>query len=161
MSRSRLLYPLSAALAATLLLGACKKPEPAVPPAAPVSTAPEPITGTAAASATVTAVDLGTAVGADNRVSSPTSTFSPGDTIYAAVTTRTSDPAASVPGKLTAKWSYQDGQTVSEDSRDLNLSGDGTTAFQISKPDGFPAGRYTVEISLDGNLVQSREFEVK
>ena len=162
MSRTRLLYPLSAALAAALVLSACKKPEPAPAPAPP-ATAPEPtpITAPAAATASVTAVDLGNSVGADNRVAAPATTFAPRDTIYAAVTTRTSDAAATVPGKLGAKWTYQDGQTVHEDSRDLNLAGDGVTAFQISKPDGFPAGRYKVEISLDGSVVQSKEFEVK
>ena len=160
MSRTRLLFPLTAALTATLALSACKKPEPAPAPAPPVTTAPEPV-APIAATASVTAVDLGKAVGADNRVSTPVATFSPKDTIYAAVSTRTSDPAASVPGKLSARWSYQDGQTVSEDSRDLNLTGDGSTAFQISKPDGFPAGKYKVDISLDGNPVQSKEFEVK
>ena len=162
MSRTRLLYPLSAALTAALVLSACKKPEPAPAPAPPVSTAPEPIApAPMAATASVTAVELGKAVGADNRVSTPAASFSPKDTIYAAVSTRTSDPAASVPGKLTAKWSYHDGQTVSEDSRDLNLTGDGNTAFQISKPDGFPTGKYKVDVSLDGQLVQSKEFEVK
>ena len=164
MSRIRLLSPLTAALAAALVLSACKKPEPAPPPA-PASTAPEPAPITpaapAAATATVTALDLGNSVGADNRVAAPASTFAPKDTIYASVATRTSDAAATVPGKLGAKWSFQDGQTVHEESRDLNLTGDGTTAFQISKPDGFPAGRYKVEISLDGAVVQSKEFEVK
>ena len=162
MSRTRLLYPLSAALAAALVLSACKKPEPAPAPVPP-ATAPEPtpITAPAAATASVTALDLGNSVGADNRVAAPATTFAPRDTIYAAVTTRTSDAAATVPGKLGAKWTYQDGQTVHEDSRDLNLAGDGVTAFQISKPDGFPAGRYKVEISLDGSVVQSKEFEVK
>jgi hypothetical protein len=160
MSPSRLLYPLSAALAAALVLSACKKPEPAPAPTPPVSTTPEPA-APLAATASVTSVDLGKSVGADNRVAAPSTTFAPTDTIYASVNTRTSDPAASVPGRLSARWSYQDGQTVSEDGRDLNLTGDGTTAFQISKPDGFPVGRYKVDISLDGNLVQSREFEVK
>ena len=43
-----------------------------------------------------------------------------------------------------------------------DVAGDGTTtAFQVSKPDGFPVGRYKVEISLDGSVVQSKEFEVK
>ena len=135
------------------------------PPPCPASSAtapePTPITAPAAATASVTALDLGNSVGADNRVAAPATTFAPRDTIYAAVTTRTSDAAATVPGKLGAKWTYQDGQTVHEDSRDLNLTGDGVTAFQISKPDGVPAGRYKVEISLDGSVVQSKEFEVK
>ena len=71
------------------------------------------------------------------------------------------DAAATVPGKPGARWTFQDGQVVHEDSRDVNLTGDGANVFQISKPDGFPAGRYKVEISLDGTVVQSKEFEVK
>jgi len=163
MSRIRPLYPLTAALAAALVLSACKKPEPVPPPAPAATTEPAaPLaTAPAAATASVTALDLGNAVGADNRVAASATTFAPKDTIFASVTTRTSDPAATVPGKLAAKWTFQDGQTVHEDSRDLNLTGDGSTAFQISKPDGFPVGRYKVEISLDGAVVQSKEFEVK
>jgi hypothetical protein len=115
----------------------------------------------AAATATVTSLELGNAVGADNRVAAPATTFAPKDTIFASVATRTSDTMATVPGKLAAKWTFQDGQTVHEEARDLSLTGDGTTAFQISKPDGFPVGRYKVEISLDGSVVQSKEFEVK
>jgi hypothetical protein len=159
---TRMLYPLSAALAAALVLSACKKPEPATPPAPAAAPAPTPMTpAPAAATASVTSIDLGNAIGADNRVTAPATTFAPRDTIHAAVATRTSDPMASVPGKLSAKWTYQDGQTVHEDSRDLNLAGDGVTTFQISKPDGLPAGRYKVEIALDGTVVQSKDFEVK
>jgi len=164
MSRNRLLYPLSAALATALVLSACKKPEP-VPPPAPAATEPAPAPMTpppaAAASASVTTVELGNSVGADSRVAAPATTFAPKDTIFASVATRTSDAAATVPGKLSAKWTFQDGQTVHEESRDLNLTGENFTAFQISKPDGFPAGRYKVEISLDGSVVQSKDFEVK
>lgn len=110
----------------------------------------------------MTSLELGNAVGADNRVAAPATTFAPKDTIYASVTTRTSDAMATVPGKLAARWTFQDGQTVHEESRDLSITGDGTTtAFQVSKPDGFPVGRYKVEISLDGSVVQSKEFEVK
>jgi len=163
MSRNRLLYPLSAALATALVLSACKKPEPVPPPApavtepAPAPMAPPPM----AAAASVTSVDLGNSVGTDNRVTAPATTFAPKDTIFAAVATRTSDAAATVPGKLSAKWTFQDGQTVHEESRDANLTGDGVTTFQISKPDGLPTGRYKVEISLDGSVVQSKDFEVK
>jgi hypothetical protein len=165
MSHTRLLFPLSAALASALVLSACKKPE-EVPPPAPAATTPAPTPMTpapapAATAAAVTALDLGNAVGADGRVTAPATTFAPMDTIHASVSTRTSDPAATVPGKLSARWTYQDGQTVHEDSRDLNLAADNVTDFQISKPDGFPTGRYKVEIALDGTVVQSKDFEVK
>ena len=115
-----------------------------------------------AAIASVNNVDLGNAVGADMRVTAPLATFAPKDTIYAAVSTGTSDPAASVAGKLGAKWTHVDSnQTVHEESRDLTFAGDGVTDFQISKPDGWPTGKYKVEIMLDGAVVQTREFEVK
>ena len=91
------------------------------------------------------------------------SSFSPKDaTIYAAVSTGTSDPAASVAGKLGAKWTHVDSsQVVHEESKDITFAGDGVTDFQINKPDGWPTGKYKVEISLDGAVVQTREFEVK
>ena len=153
---------LAAMIGSAALVGCKKKEEPA--PLPPVATEPAPTTPAPApmpATASVSAVDLGNAVGADNRVAAPATTFAPKDTIYASVTTRTSDAMATVPGKLAARWTFQDGQVVHEESRDLSLTGDGTTAFQVSKPDGFPVGRYKVEISLDGSVVQSKEFEVK
>ena len=71
-------------------------------------------------------------------------------------------PMASVPGKLGVKWTHVDSnQTVNEESKDITLAGDGVTDFQISKPSGWPTGKYKVEISLDGNVVQTREFEVR
>ena len=161
MSRNHILYPLSAALAATLALSACKKPEPAAPPPAPEATAPAPAPIAApVAAASVVSVDLGNSLGADNRVAVAASTFAPADTIFAAVATRTADAAATVPGKLSAKWTYQDGQTVDSQDKDV-ASGPQVTDFSISKPDGWPAGKYKVEISLDGAVVQSRDFEVK
>ena len=114
------------------------------------------------ATASVSAVDLGNAVGADMRVTAPMSSFAPKDTIYAAVSTATSDPAATVPGKLGVKWTHVDSnQTVHEESRDIGFAGSGVTDFQISKPDGWPTGKYKLEVSLDGSVVQTREFEVK
>ena len=109
--------------------------------------------------ATVISVDLGTAVGADNKVASAMSTFGARDTIYAAVTTDGSANNA----KLAAKWTFAGAtpMTVNEESKILNTAGPATTEFHISKPDGFPVGKYRVEITLDGAVVQSRDFEVK
>ena len=154
---------LAAMIGSAALVGCKKKEEPApLPPVAtePAPTAPAP--APMAATASVSAVDLGNAVGADMRVTAPMSSFAPKDTIYAAVSTASSDPAASVPGKLGAKWTHVDSsQTVHEESRDINFTGSGVTDFQISKPDGWPTGKYKVEVSLDGSVVQTREFEVK
>lgn len=161
MNRNRISQALLVTLLGSAALVGCKKKEEAVvtPPPAPMETTPAP--APMAATASVTSVDLGTVAGADMKIANPATTFAPKDTIIAAVNTSTSDPAASVPGKLGAKWSYQDGQVVNDETKDINFTGTGTTDFQISKPDGFPAGKYKVEVSLDGNVVQSKDFEVK
>jgi hypothetical protein len=165
MLRNRFASVAAVVLIASLAVVGCKKKEEPVattpPPAATPAPAPATPPPAPAATASVTGVDLGTAVGADKKVTMPATTFKPKDTIIAAVSTSTSDPAAAVSGKLGAKWSFQDGQVVNEESRDFNLTGSDVTDFQIAKPSGWPTGKYKVEISLDGNVVQSREFEVK
>ena len=88
-------------------------------------------------------------------------TFAPTDGITASVSTTTSDPMASVNGRLTAKWTYQDGQVVNQQDQPFNFTGPGVTNFRISKPDGWPAGNYTLTVSLDGNVAQTREFSVR
>lgn len=156
MTRNRTTLAVAAALAATLALAGCKKKdEPATtpPPAAePAATPPAP--APAPAASTVTGVELGSAVGADNRVTAPSATFAANDTIHASVAT--DGPG----GNLTAKWSYQDGQTVESQDK-VVAAGPQVTDFSISKPDGWPLGKYKLEVLLNGSVIQTREFEVK
>jgi hypothetical protein len=105
----------------------------------------------------VTDVKLGRALGADKRVTDETDDFKPADVIYAVVETRGSAPNAA----LQARWTYQDGQVVDESSRNISTSGEDVTEFHISKPSGWPKGKYTVQILLNGAPVESEEFEVK
>ena len=154
---------LAAGLAAALALAACGKKEEQPPAAPPVTTAPAPAPPAAtpappaAEAVAVASVDLGTAVGPDQKVTSPTTTFSPQDTIYAAVSTTGTAANAT----LSAKWTYQDGQTVNDSSQTIAPSGPAVTTFHISKPDGWPAGNYKVEVSLDGKSAASKDFSVK
>jgi len=158
---------LAASLAAMLALSACGKKDEAAapvpeanPPAAalapaPAATAPMAMNN-APAAVTFGAVELGSTVDANHKVLASSTSFAPNDTIYASVDTSGSGTAT-----LAAKWTYQDGQTVHEDSKTLDASGPETTAFMISKPSGFPAGNYKVEITLNGNPVASKDFSVK
>ncbi|HEX5123313.1 MAG TPA: hypothetical protein VFV97_08695 [Rhodanobacteraceae bacterium] len=165
MKLERTLSLLALGLAGALTLAACNKspenappPATATPPPAPATvSAPPPAATPAQQGVSVTSVDLGTAVGADQKVTSPTTAFSPKDTIYAAVSTTGTAANAT----LSAKWTYQDGQTVNDSSQTIAPTGPAVTTFHISKPDGWPAGNYKVEISLDGNAVSSKDFSVK
>lgn len=149
------------AMAGALALSACGKtetPAPAPPPVTapappPVAPPPPPV----AAPVAVSSVDLGTAVGPDQRVTAPTTTFGTKDTIYAAVSTTGTGANAAI----SAKWTYQDGQTVNESSQTIAPTGPAVTSFHISKPDGWPVGNYKVEISLNGASAATKDFSVK
>ena len=163
---------LATALAAALALSACGKgnepatsvpaepppsattmPPPITPP--PSSTAAMPMSGTSAAVG-FSSVEIGSSVDANNKISTSGTSFAPKDNIYAAVETIGNGHAT-----IAAKWTYQDGQTVHEDSKVLDTMGPQSTVFMISKPSGFPEGNYKVEISLDGQSVASKDFTVK
>src|SRR5262249_49673069 len=162
--RSIRLLPLVAIVALALLAG-CKKKEEAPPPAPPPPAAPAMATSTpppAASTApfTVTALSLGNAVGADQKVATEMDTFAKKDTIYAAV----GSTGASSGAKLTAKWSFvsKSGaeKPVKEDSVTIQPTGDAWTDFHIEKPDGWPAGDYKIELLVDGKSVATKAFRV-
>ena len=158
----RSLFPLIAVgLAGAIVIAACGKNEESAPPPPAATTAPAPTPPPAATPAatavSVASVDLGTAVGPDQKVTSPTTSFGTKDTIYAAVSTTGSASSAT----LAAKWTYQDGQTVNDSSQTIAPNGPAVTTFHISKPDGWPTGSYKVEISLDGTAVSSKDFTVQ
>ena len=163
MIRNRMHYAVAVALVGTLALAGCKKKEEVAMTPPPVVSEPAPMPAPAplpaAMPVSVVAVDLGTAVGADNKVATSMSTFGAKDTIHASVTT--DGTASNTP--LAAKWTFAGAtpMTVNEESKILNTTGPATTEFHVSKPDGFPVGKYKVEISLNGAVVQSRDFEVK
>lgn len=151
-------------LLATFVLAGCKKdetPPPVATPAPAPAPAPAPPPAPVPATASVADVMVGSELDAEGKVSQTDTQFDPKQTITASVTTATSDPAATVAGTLGVKWLFEDGQVVNEESKSFNFAGPGVTNFQISKPDGWPAGRYTLEVSLDGVKVATREFAVK
>lgn len=90
-------------------------------------------------------VTLGNSLKADKTVQNATETFSPKDTIFAAVRTEGSGTAT-----IEAKWMYKDNQVVKTDSRTINPTGPAVTEFSIQKPEGWKAGDYRVEISVSG-----------
>lgn len=154
-----------AAVAAPLARGACKRAETPAPEAAP-KPPPAPAARAesqpqaappAAAPFRVTSIEIGNAIGDDKRVTTPTATLAPGDTIYASVASDGSAPSM----KLTARWTFEDGQQVEEKSQDIRPDGPAVSEFHIAMPGGWPVGRYQVEILADGRPVGTREFEVR
>lgn len=117
--------------------------------------------GTAGTSGTtnvrVTEVTLGRAIGGDKAITDRTQNFRPNDTIYASVATDGSAPTAT----LRVKWTFEDSQTVNESTRTIAPQTRERTEFHISKPDGWPAGKYKVEVFLNDQSAGLKTFDVK
>lgn len=153
MSKKRL-YVLCALL--ILLAAACgRTEEPATTPA----TEPAPAAAPAPAGVSAGTISLGKAVGPDKKITTPAETFAKNDTIYASVDTTGSGTAT-----LKARWTYRKGNettVVQEDSQTIMPTGPATSEFHISKPDGWPAGDYQVEVLLDDKPIGTKSFTVK
>jgi hypothetical protein len=152
--KSRILFTLF--VSAALALSACgKKEEPRSAPAPAPTSVPAP----APAGIAVSGMTVGKAIGADKKVTAATEAFAKDDTMYVSVGTTGSGTA-----KLDAKWTYHKGDkaaVVKEDSMTINATGPATNEFHVSKPDGWPAGDYEVEVMLNGKPVGSKKLTVK
>lgn len=143
--------PVVALALALLAIAGCKRER------SPIDEAPATPPVSATAPFRVTGLDLGTAIDAGKRISAPASTFAPADTIYATVSSEGAAPQVS----LTARFTYEDGQLVSESTQVIAPTGSAVTEFHVAKASGWPAGKYKVEVTANGALAASKEFEVK
>ena len=141
-----------------VIAGCGKEEPPAPPPAAKVEAPAAPATSATPAEVSVVVITLGKAIGPDKKVTAATDSFAKNDTIYAAVETAGSGTAT-----LKAKWTYHKGDktaAVDESTQTIAPTGPATSEFHISKPDGWPAGDYQVEISLNDKPAGTKKFSV-
>lgn len=152
---------------------AAAKPAPATTAPAPAhagTAAPAPAAPAAASTAVATpatndsfqvsSVTLGDSVNSEHQVRKDMATFTPNEkTLYVSVDTTGSTQGAT----LNAKWSYLEGngQEVMSTSQSIIADGPATTTFRVQNPNLWPAGKYKVDISVDGKQAASKTFEVK
>ncbi len=160
MNRKTLSYALIVALAGSVALVGCKKkeePVAATPPPTATEPAPMPEAAPPAPAATVSAVTVGTTAAADKSVAA-VATFKPTDKIIASI--KTDGAASNV--EVGAKLTYQDGQVAGEQKQTINTSGPETTNVEFSNANPWPAGKYTVDVTLNGAPAGSQQaIEVK
>lgn len=105
----------------------------------------------------VSDIQVGKAVGSDNKIGDQTTSFGVRDTMYVSVIT----DGAAKDAKIAAKWTFN-GKPVSQDSQTISPTG-GTTAteFHILKKTPWPKGKYSVDVSLNGVSAGTKDLEVK
>ena len=161
MNRKPLNIALTAALVASLGIVGCKKKEEVpVPPPAAEAPAPTPAPAPAVAPLAVQSIDVGNAVGPDNRIGTPATTLGTKDTVYVSINTTGMANA----NKLGVRWAFMDGTTTGKTiaTDEKAITGENTvTEFHAANANGWPVGKYKVEVLLDGAVLQSRDFEIK
>jgi hypothetical protein len=104
----------------------------------------------------VVEIELGRAIGPDNRVIQPANEFLINDTIYASVVMVGSANEAT----LKARWTHVSGEVIDETVRTVTPVGETIAEFHLVQPTGWPRGKYQVEILLDNTPVGREDFEV-
>jgi hypothetical protein len=103
----------------------------------------------------VTSLQLGRSVNPDSTVSSFTTRFVPGETVYLAVGT-----SGAGSGTIGVRWMYE-GRVIDEPKKQVEYRIPATTEFHLQSATGFPPGGYTAEVFLDGQSAGVRPFRVE
>ena len=153
-SMNRITTLIAAVVTATVASACSKKEAAPVDTTTPAAAAPAPA---APAAFAVADVDMGRHIDAEKKISDKTDDFAPSDTIYASVHTTGSAANQTMVGR----WTFQDGQTVDERSQSISPTGDAYTEFHIVKPSGWPKGKYTLHVLVNGTEVRTKDVTVK
>ena len=87
----------------------------------------------------------GLKIGKDKTATTETSTFAPGDTVYAVATIGNSPGKVKVKGRLV----IEDAPNEKGPEDTVELPGSGTATFTFTPPaSGFPAGKYKIEVTM-------------
>lgn len=162
-----------AVLIATALcaLVACKRPAPvqlqvadpaepaaeSISPASDASVAPAAATAPSLGDFKIVRVSLGRTLDVGNDIAEERSVFSPKDQIYAAVVSTGKHQGL----KLSARWLDAEGQLLAQNDQRLVPDGPMLATFHLRQPKGWPKGHYQLDIALDGQSMQTEEFEVR
>jgi hypothetical protein len=104
----------------------------------------------------VSELKLGRRLDANQRVTDETDDFKGRDTVFASVVMNGATPSAT----LSAVWRFEDGQVIDSTAKMIAPTGESISSFYITKPDGFPKGKYTVTVLLNGVVAKHADFEV-
>jgi len=146
--RSRYVPVLGVVISLLLVAGCAKKQAPAPPPQ-------RETTPPSSAAVSVTSVDVGRTINPDKSIGEKTDAFKPTDTIYASVATQGSGTAV-----IKARWLFEGTTVVDESSQTIAPTEAARTEFHISKPDGWPVGKYRLEVTVNGANAGTKDFSV-
>jgi hypothetical protein len=162
---------------ALLALAACSKTEPTAPAGNAAATASATIAAPGAAVSAPAAdtpdastapplqlgdfklvgVLMGNAVDDEHVVLRDSREFAAKDPIYASVLSIGAHQGL----KLSAEWLAPDGVPIAKSEQPVVPTSDLVTTFNISNPNGWPAGDYELRVAINGQLQRTEKFSVR
>jgi hypothetical protein len=106
----------------------------------------------------VSDVQVGKTVGADKKISDQTTAFGVRDTVYVSVITDGAAKGASLSTGLTFNGKAAGSPVITVISP---VGGTTATAFHFEKKSAWPAGKYTVNVMLNGASAGTKDIDVK
>ena len=92
-----------------------------------------------------------------NTLGAPKEKFGPKDTVYAEV--ETSGTAKEY--TIYAKWMTATGDVLADYGMRVDQPGTKRTVISLSKPDGWPSGKNSIELAVNGKTERTVTFEVQ
>lgn len=110
---------------------------------------------TSAGAASFGPINFATDVSDDNRPINPGNTFVEASTIYAVFAVENMPPGT----PWRTRWLYEGEEVLSEEDV-WDAANVRSTWVSLTHPDGLPAGRFTLELYIDGRLAQRGAFTI-
>jgi len=129
-----------------MALSACSKGQNGAPAAAPAG----PV------NLKVERIDLGTAIDADKKVTTPATRFKSSDTIYASIV----GEGVATRSTLRTRWLTDRGRLTYDASQYVVPNGITIAEFHSPSPNNWPAGKYRVELFVDTQPAGSVDFTI-
>lgn len=101
-------------------------------------------------------LQLGSALDGEGRVREARSTFATSDRVHLSVL----GSAGDLPVRVKARWLDDEGRLLGESGQLLDPGPASVLTFSLTQPNGWPPGRYRVELALNDLEIDRREFEV-
>ncbi len=102
-------------------------------------------------------VEIGRALNADKSIKDRADKFQAHDTVYASIVVSGSANS----GLVRALWTNERGEKIQDDTRIITPSNNDRVALQAAPPQGWPAGRYKLDVYLDDKLADTETFSVE
>jgi hypothetical protein len=103
----------------------------------------------------VVGIQTGKSLNSDHSVGNHAASFHPNDTMYVSVLS-----VGRGKGTITVKWALA-GRVLQTLTKKVSYNGQAATDFRFAAADEFPVGDYTIEVTVDGKIIETRRVKVE